>query len=661
MIISNHWEVSFMQQDNGQTIAHSAIEGFFGQVAKTVVYGGATMARLNSRLLCTFLKRETGRDNREQPTLFLFRNPFNKDKAFRIYSDDEITYDLIEEAEIDPRQATVIFVHGWLGGIHNEYWLSEAKNVALKSSDELYSKHSDSYIKERYQSSIEDDLLESFKDKLQGGATIGLNKNHSDITNKYEEPATVGRQYRPNVIIVDWSEFAHGSLYTATQNSYKVASRLGKLLERLASVGHLRPELMHCLGHSIGAHICGQAARHAFPATSDETTSDTWQTRSFGPFPRRMGRITALDPGGFCYELGIRNETTYLGLRPSDALLTDAYYSNRSPFGNKYQVAQFNVRLNNGFFQTPCSVWRNSSVGAEYFRASVRFALGNVGHNDILSCDHYFATRLSHQEPRNECSYVAYACNNYRDFVRGRCGNCQSDGLGCYSMDFEYQRREPSNRHALEQIAAYSSTLNDNFAQHSSALLPGSVPYHMRRPYYMRISTGHSYCSYTYRVRVLLNKDIQDLRSFKGDAVQLQLLGIVTMKDSSTNELTNGVVTMHGPWLDGHEGDQFGLDNRTLTAMFELKRPEKIRGLVVAYDNGRNRHYIPYMQLIDTVHFDYLSSTDPDIRSKYSSSFDGDDIDLKFTRVDSNGSHRASLLPSRQEIRYETSPNNWRL
>jgi pimeloyl-ACP methyl ester carboxylesterase len=581
-------------------------------VAKSVVYGGAAFARLNNRVLCTLLRRETDRNNQDQPTLFIFKSQHARDRAFRIYSDDEITYEMAEEARLEPRQATIILVHGWLGGLKNEIWLSDAKNVALGTGDELR------------------------MDKLELDAPAGSPAAAAAAAAAHDE-------YRPNVIVVDWSEFAHGSLYTATENSYKVARRLGRLLEQLARVAHLKPELMHCLGHSIGAHICGQAARQAFPVQPQPAVPNAKQRQ---PQPladrQRFGRISALDPGGFCYELGIRNETKYPGLRPSDALLVDAYYSNRSPFGNMYQVAQYNVRLNNGFFQRQCSVWRNTTTASEYFRATVRFVLGNTGGNEILTCDHYFATRFAHQRLPSECSYVAYACDNYRNFVRGRCGQCNSASQ-CYSMDFEFQRANASNQHALEHIERHSSLLNSNGRQQDDGSPadsstsppaddgspPGGVPYGQRRAYYMRVANREPYCSYTYRVRVVLNPELPAPRLFRADTLQLQLVGIVTLKDPSSNSLTNGVLGLHGPWLDA--GD--GLDDATLTALFELTRPEKIRGLVVAYDNERNRrHTPPFMRPIEAVHFDYLSSLEPDVKARYSSSFSGDSIEIKFTK-----------------------------
>lgn len=395
--------------------------------------------------------------------MFAFNNNFNKDQAYRIYSDDEITERISDEAQFDARQMTLIFVHGWLGGIHKELWLSEAKNVALENS---------------FLSSNAGDDNSYLRHWLQ---QAGLRSPQTS------EPTA----FRPNVIVVDWSEFASGTLYEATQNSMKVSRRLARLLAQLAGRAGLRPDLMHCLGHSIGAHICGQAARRAFPAESRRHFEEKLSAPE-----RRFGRITGLDPGGFCYELDIRNETKFLGLRPSDALLVDAYYSNRAPFGNRFQVAQYNVRLNNGYFQRPCSVWRNPEVAREYFRTAMKLALAQSHSNEVLTCDHYFATRFAAQLlPTSSCSYVGYHCDSYRNYLRGKCGLCDSPGQ-CYAMQFEYQTKNPSIERALKHIRSHSS-----YFYHASAgggsrsSPPGGVAYEERRSYYMRISDEAPYCS----------------------------------------------------------------------------------------------------------------------------------------------------------------------
>lgn len=408
------------------------------------------MAQLNSKFLCTILA-SGGPDLPfdEQPTLYVF--PFDRqpEQAFKIYSDDGLSVDLIREARLNASQPTVLLIHGWLGGINNEYWLSQARSTILRSN-------------------------------LINGQVTG---------------------FRENTIVVDWSKFAEGSLYTATQNSLTVSHRLGKMLRRLHQLNAITPQLTHCIGHSIGAHICGQAARIAFlNVTTPTSVPSPWRnlatTKSLSQV--KMGRITGLDPGGFCYELNIRNETLYAGLRPSDAHIVDAYYTNRSPFGNRYQVAHYNVRINEGSLQRACRVWRNSTHATEYFRATMRFLFGNIGHNDILTCDHYFATELATQalSETPHCSFVSYACDSYRSFVRGRCGRCETRNQ-CYAMDFEYQRPSPSTKNIWERLNVYSTTskTNSTSAERQNAVATSGTLYDERLVYFMRTRSVAPLCS----------------------------------------------------------------------------------------------------------------------------------------------------------------------
>lgn len=407
------------------------------------------MAQLNSRLLCTLLARgEPDLPIEDQPTLYVFPIDKQPERAFRIYADDDISADLVREARLNASQPTVLLIHGWLGGINNEFWLSQARTTVLRS-------------------------------------------------NMLAESVT---GFKANTIVVDWSQFAEGSLYTATRNSLTVSKRLGRMLRRLYQLDAITPQLTHCLGHSIGAHICGQAARIAFlNVTTPTSVPSPWRNLQTvaSSSQVKLGRITGLDPGGFCYELNIQNESIYAGLRPSDAHLVDAYYTNRSPFGNRYQVAHYNVRINNAFLQRSCQVWRNSTHATEYFRATVRFLFGNVGHNDIITCDHYFATELAHQALSGtpHCSFVSFSCDSYRSFVRGRCGECASNEQ-CYSMDAEYQKPTPSIMNIWRKLKADAKQVaNQNIGNVQNEVATSGTLYDDRLVYYMRTRSVAPLCS----------------------------------------------------------------------------------------------------------------------------------------------------------------------
>jgi hypothetical protein len=62
---------------------------------------------------------------------------------------------------------------------------------------------------------------------------------------------------------VDWQALASAPWYpSATLHFPLVARTLAKMLDRLVNVGAIKLETLHLLGFSLGAHVCGAAARH---------------------------------------------------------------------------------------------------------------------------------------------------------------------------------------------------------------------------------------------------------------------------------------------------------------------------------------------------------------------------------------------------------------
>lgn len=98
------------------------------------------------------------------------------------------------------------------------------------------------------------------------------------------------------VIVVDW---AGGSLplYTqATANTRLVGLELAYLIQKLRDEHGLKPEDVHLIGHSLGAHLSAYAAERV----------------------PRIGRITGLDPA----EPFFQGMPDIVRLDPTDALVS---------------------------------------------------------------------------------------------------------------------------------------------------------------------------------------------------------------------------------------------------------------------------------------------------------------------------------------------------
>lgn len=133
-----------------------------------------------------------------------------------------------------------------------------------------------------------------------------------------------------------------------------------------------------------------------------------------------------------------------------------------------------------------------------------------------------------------------------------------------------------------------------------------------------------------------------DLRSFKADWLKLRFMerntGGLTLnaslkvKDASRSGRQVELLGLHGPWLatavDEKAAAETGLDERTLTALFELdssttrrflrattdqsasSSAAPIGAIQVEYNNELNRRQDPLMNPIEFIQLDYLSSTD---------------------------------------------------
>ncbi|XP_043407899.1 pancreatic lipase-related protein 3 [Chelonia mydas] len=109
-----------------------------------------------------------------------------------------------------------------------------------------------------------------------------------------------------NCIAVDWAEGAKGLYISAVNNIRVVGAEIAYFINTLMKMFRYCPSHIHIIGHSLGAHVAGEAGRRI----------------------RGIKRITGLDPAGPLFE----GTPPKVRLDPTDARFVDVIHSNAAQF-----------------------------------------------------------------------------------------------------------------------------------------------------------------------------------------------------------------------------------------------------------------------------------------------------------------------------------------
>ncbi|XP_032679658.1 phospholipase A1-like [Odontomachus brunneus] len=150
-----------------------------------------------------------------------------------------------------------------------------------------------------------------------------------------------------NVIVIDWSAGSNTwNYYKAAVNTRIVGYRISKLIEHLVNttINEKGPDTsnwgsLHLIGHSLGAHICGFAAKEL------KKRHSKWLVQ----------RITGLDPAQPCF----RNSDSSIHLYRNDALFVDVIHTNGRfltslGLGFPEPIGHIDFYLNGGKTQPGC-------------------------------------------------------------------------------------------------------------------------------------------------------------------------------------------------------------------------------------------------------------------------------------------------------------------
>ncbi|KAF8771449.1 Phospholipase A1 member A like protein [Argiope bruennichi] len=105
-----------------------------------------------------------------------------------------------------------------------------------------------------------------------------------------------------NVIIVDWTLYNNIPFRLAYRDARLVGEKVGEMMKFIEAYKKVSLKTFHCIGHSLGSHICGVAGRKV----------------------RALVRITGLDPGGVSLKESLKPN---IGLRYTDADFVDIIHT----------------------------------------------------------------------------------------------------------------------------------------------------------------------------------------------------------------------------------------------------------------------------------------------------------------------------------------------
>lgn len=168
-----------------------------------------------------------------------------------------------------------------------------------------------------------------------------------------------------NVCILDWSKGANVGTFNldypkAAQNTRVVGDVTGQLINWLDETYNYGPENFICIGHSLGAHVCGYAGKAVNKLNSKN---------------KQLKRISGMDPAGPYFEF----TEDFVRLDKSDATFVDSMHTDGQKltqlgFGMLQAISDIDFYPSGGYDQPGCRsilISCSHSKSHEYFIQSI--------------------------------------------------------------------------------------------------------------------------------------------------------------------------------------------------------------------------------------------------------------------------------------------------
>ena len=218
-----------------------------------------------------------------------------------------------------------------------------------------------------------------------------------------------------NVICIDWRPLAKFQYFASAEYAIQIGQAIGNNLIKDILIDDLDqdPNLIHVIGHSMGAHLAGQIGKEVKDL-------------------QKLGRITGLDPAN----IGFEDKPTMLS--KEDAVLVDVIHTNSGSFldgnvGIEKPIGTIDFYPNGGKHMPGCK--------SEKAMSSFIGKLCQIIHKLLnTKCSHQMAKSYYEDSIRNLYDpkyFMSFECDSYVSFVIGDCKeNCQLPMGEALTMDW---------------------------------------------------------------------------------------------------------------------------------------------------------------------------------------------------------------------------------
>jgi hypothetical protein len=217
-----------------------------------------------------------------------------------------------------------------------------------------------------------------------------------------------------NAVIIDWGGGAHTiDYFQAAANTRSVGAYSAQVIENLLRVPGSASSRMWCVGHSLGAHVCGHTGMKM-------------------PSSLPLGRATGLDPAGPIFEL---SSDLLIGINQRSATFVDIIHTDSDELGTMRTLGHIDFYPDGGMWQSGCISKRNfKSLPPAKFDDEIDF------HN---ICSHSRAYQYMTESIKRDCFHSREKCTNYL-LLPLSCSTCTCGDFPCaymgYGADFGCQK-----------------------------------------------------------------------------------------------------------------------------------------------------------------------------------------------------------------------------